>query len=100
MKLTITNNGTDSFSVKYRDMYKLYDQIEGEPEGDTVVLHPDTSVTLDNVEDIYEISSIEDTDGVKDDADFSLDGLDLEDDEENDEDDFDVNELDSDRTPL
>jgi hypothetical protein len=102
MKLTITNNGTTPFSVTYSDLYKLYDETDGEHEGDTIVLQPDTSVTLDNVETIREIGPIPEEQGLDtDEEDLDLDSLDLDDDsDENDDEegnllsqeDFDLNE--------
>ena len=106
MKLTITNNGTQPFSVLYTDLYKIYTDSEEGNVGDVVTLEPDTSVTLDNVEAVHQIiPGLNNTPDDFEDGSEDLDDLSLEDEEDDDEDnllsqeDFDLNELDSDRTP-
>ncbi len=101
MKLTITNNGTEPFAVRYTDMYKIYGDSplnEIDPSAcEEVVLEPDTSITLNNVSAIHQISTVTVNDptfveGWQDtesdlDSDFSLDTLSLaESDEEEDDD--------------
>lgn len=89
MKLTITNNGTEPFFVAYSDMYRLYN--EDDYENDSVVLQPDTSVTIDNVEEILEIKPLPE----EVDDDFSMDDLRL-DEEDSDENNDENNDEDSD----
>lgn len=97
MKLTITNNGTEPFSVSYSDLYKLYNQ--DEYEGETVVLQPDTSITIDNVEKIHEIQPVsEEPEDSSADPEFSLESLELDDDSDDDDLDESDDEDDSDGT--
>jgi hypothetical protein len=107
MKFTITNNGTQPLSVLYTDLFKIYAESDEGVVGDVVTLEPDTSVTLDNVEAVHQI-----TPGNLTPDDFEYGGEGLEDltidDDEDDEDeedeedenllsqeDFDNNERDS-----
>jgi hypothetical protein len=91
MKLTITNNGKEPFFVAYSDMYRLYN--EDDYENDSVVLQPDTSVTIDNVEEILEIKPL--PEGVGDDSeeDFSMDDLRLDEDDSDENNDEDSDDL-------
>ncbi len=109
MKFTITNNGTCPLSVLYTDLFKIYTKSDDGLVGDIVTLEPDTSITLDNVEAVHQIAPGPELLSQKDLDDLDLDGddldsLDLEDDDDEDgnllsQEDFDLNELDSDRTP-
>lgn len=91
MKLTITNNGTEPFSVSYSDLYKLYN--EDDYQGEQVVLQPDTSITIDNVEEVLEIKPVsEEPEDSSTDPEYSLESLELDDD--SDDDDAEDNDLD------
>lgn len=86
MKLTITNNGTEPFSVSYSDLYKLYN--EDDYQGEQVVLQPDTSITIDNVEEVLEIKPVsEEPEDSSTDPEYSLESLELDDDSDDDDED-------------